>query len=144
MLTQEQLHRLYPLCDHPRFGKILDDAIQIWIKEKVQPKREIFGIEFKSKFFELDEEIELINDTYHCCLLGAAMVGKENKLLDKENVVNRYMEFFKKCAEYYEVTDLEIVRIVNGFDDETITINDNDATNFGNAINLALWPRCLD
>lgn len=148
MLTQEQLKRLYPLCDHPRFGKILDDAIQIWKKEKVQPKREIFGIEFKNKFFELDEEIKLINDVYYCCLLGAAMIGKENKLLDNKNIVNRNVEFYKKCAEYYNLTELEIVHIINGFDNPEDFIKPdefyNDAEKFGNDVYLAIWDEKVD
>lgn len=84
MLTNEQLEQLEPLCNHVRYGKILQDAIKIWMTR--EPVCGSFGV----------SGYPLFESTKGCCLLGASLVGKENFSSSWEEITNKYFSLSKK------------------------------------------------
>lgn len=109
MLTEQQLKNLAPLCENPKFGKLLSDAIEIWKREDVLPLNNSFGlkIDYKSQIFELSEYDRKYK--YKCCLVGAAVVGKEKK----ESVSCFIDIIYKAIKENYDIDSEEIRNIVD-------------------------------
>lgn len=71
MLTENQKLKLEPLTHHEKFGKLLIDAMKTW--ETIHPKQREFGV-FRGK----DSKWEAYCET-GCCLIGAAVSGKNSK-----------------------------------------------------------------
>lgn len=114
MLTQEQLQHLEPLTKDLIFGKLLCDAIKTWKKENINPFFGRLGIKLNLKTFELGASFA--NGTNSCCLIGAAILKKENPApydLDVEN-------FYKIIANIYELEADDVENLVWGFDCEDI------------------------
>jgi hypothetical protein len=70
MLTQDQINQLDPLMDHPRYGNLLKDAVQIWKQENVTPSYAASGLLRKDDCWKLSHRQK-------CCLIGASLVGKK-------------------------------------------------------------------
>lgn len=119
MLTENQLIQLQPLTEHPKYGKILQDAIPVW--QNVIPILGSFGI---SGFPIFESQIG-------CCLLGAAMVGKENFSEKWSEITNKY----------FNLTKEEHHSIQYGFDglDKSIATN-KDAYFFGKEVSNIVRP----
>jgi hypothetical protein len=97
MLTKNQKSKLEPLTHHEKYGKLLADAIKTW--ETVHPKQREFGV-FRGtdSKWETDSEIG-------CCLLGAAVAGKDSRN-------NMFMSLIKS----FSLEEKDIWPISDGFD----------------------------
>lgn len=78
MLTEQQLQNLAPLCEVPRFGKILETAINVW-KQDTNPDSEYFGVTIicnnaVMEFYQLDSSKK-------CCLMGGVCCWKIDKTI---------------------------------------------------------------
>ncbi len=135
MLTSQQLNKLIPLTLHVKYGKIISDAIEIWKKENICPSRFNFGLDFLEETFKLykHKNKENPNIDHYCCLIGAALVGKENK-------TSKGISFNSLVQEIYNVEEEEILDLMRGFDrKELLSGDESEAFKFGFSIQEALW-----
>jgi len=114
MLTQEQKDQLEPLTKHEKFGKLLIEAIKTW--ETIKPSRRIWGLLKNKNVWEL-------SSNNCCCLIGAALIGKESK-------VDNYIS---STSDNYELSFDVIEDLVSGFD-KSIYDTGSEACNFGKAV----------
>lgn len=71
MLTQDRKLKLEPLTHHPKYGKLLIDAMKTW--ETIYPKQREFGV-FRGKDSKWEADYET-----GCCLIGAAIAEKDSQ-----------------------------------------------------------------
>lgn len=100
MLTDIQIEKLLPLTKHERYGKILEDAINNWKNEDVDPKQGVWGVYIFNQFENI---FRLGNDC--ACLLGAALINKHN-----------CGEYLTTIVNNYNISSEEAKGILNGFD----------------------------
>jgi hypothetical protein len=125
MLTQEQKDQLEPLTHHPKYGKLLQEAIKGW--EKVNPKTEKFGIYLDNGEFKL-----IVEDTpgmTGCCLVGSVMMNKKS---DNEYITDSVINLFRQISEN------ETSGLMSGFDCDEVLFKD-EAYEFGKEINKILF-----
>ena len=125
MLTQEQLEKLQPLMEHPRFGNLLKDAVKVWSQEDISPASGIFGISTRSNSntFELRNKFKK-----QCCLLGAA-------LLDKDCI---NFCFYDSTQRHFNLMTIrEAIDLQEGFDGWS---NDTEARQFGSKVREIVIP----
>ena len=128
MLTQEQIDLLTPLMEHPKFGNLLKEAVKAWSQENVTPLQGTFGIiSFDTGFYHLDSE-------KGCCLLGAA-------LLDKENPTRCY--YYRNIESIFGISYDESVQLHQGFDGEDIDCI-SEAYKFGVKVRQIVNPKEVD
>lgn len=123
MLTQEQLKNLEPFTKHPKYGKLVKDAIIGW--KRCKPISDWFGLDFnncKNKFVR--------NKSYSkgCCLLGASVL---NRKTEYENPII-------KVSKKYNMPSSDAWEIVYGFDNLHWVTNKTEAFQFGNQVRKAL------
>lgn len=119
MLTENQKSKLEPLTHHPKFGKLLIEAMKTW--EISTPKQKTWGTTRFDKHYNLLAKWELSNQC--CCLVGASMVGKTLTENDIIASVDKYFELD------YTAWDL-----VGGFDSSDDFEFSTDAGNFGKQV----------
>ncbi len=125
MLTQEQKDKLHPLTLHPKFGKLLIEAIKGW--ENSTPKTQDFGI---SRF---DSDPHIMRSTWKlnpnsnkcCCLIGSAILGKDSSY----GIISSAMNNFS-------LSEKEVNEIINGFD---YLFSDSEGHNFGNSVSKIIF-----
>ncbi len=106
MLTLNQKEKLQPLILHPRFGKLLIDAIDTW--EVTNPAKGDFGI-IESPLNDL--WILDSRSSKTCCLIGASLLNK-----------TAYAGGFSNtAANYFSLPFEEIGNIIAGFDNGSIS-----------------------
>src|SRR5690606_30806684 len=105
MLTQDQIDKLQLLTQHSKFGKLLQDAIEVWKRKDVAPVHGSFGIyDINNKFvFDPDDECN------NCCLVGAALYNKNVIVSDKEI-------FTPSASKAFNLSNNEIRSLFAGFD----------------------------
>lgn len=130
MLTENQLEQLKPLCNHPRYGKLLSDAIEIWKEKNVSPALHTYGITVDiiySCFKYMN------SDAPSCCLIGATMCNR-NIHQEIDYSVSDELVIQTKCSQVYNLSLQEIEDLVAGFDNEPFSFNrncfDSEAYNF--------------
>lgn len=135
MLTKEQLEQLKPLCDHPIYGKLLSDAIEIWKEENVSPAVGTYGItvDIIYSYFKY-----LNPDAPFCCLIGATMCNR-NIHQEIDHSVSDELVIQNKCSQIYNLSLQEIEDLVAGFDDEPFSFNRNCSNS--EAYNFAIEVR---
>lgn len=124
MLTQEQKVLLEPLTHHPKYGKLLQEAIKGW--EEVNPMKEVFGVYWYRGEFKLD--IDYDDGSTGCCLLGSAMLHKKS---DDDYVSNSVRDSFTLNEE-------ETSGLMSGFDGDSVSYPD-EAYEFGLKVNKILF-----
>lgn len=102
MLTEDQLIQLKFLTKHKKYGKLLTDAIEIWKQEKVKPTKKCFGV-----FYNSDKSELTLDGSNKCCLLGAALVGKN---------ISRFDSKIDTILKYFDISRDEFYNIMFGFD----------------------------
>lgn len=112
MLTQDQKLKLEPLTHHEKYGKLLIDAMKTW--ENFYPKQREFGV-FRGK----ESKWEAYENG--CCLIGAAIVGKDSHY-DRCTAVMKSFLFEEK----------DIWTLTNGFDGHCD--NESEAWLFGKTV----------
>ena len=144
MLTEKQISLLEPLLLHPKFGKILLDAIESWKQEDIFPGTKSCGIDWNSnsktykayKQYKIKKEenqtVEALEQGAYCCIIGAASIGKENKDILK-----------KQFLIYFDISIVEYFSIQKGFDlipfENNNSQYDFEAYKFGSDVHKALW-----
>lgn len=123
-LTQEQIQKLQPLTQHPKFGKLLQDAIEIWKKENIIPVIKDFGV------IPYETDLIYIIRDKGCCLLGAALVNKPC-----------HKAFFNTIKEYYNLSISEYDGLWVGFDIEPLFSEDFEAWKFGKQVHEIINPK---
>src|SRR5574338_959569 len=130
MITENQIEKLKPLTEHPRFGKLLLNAIENW--KLVKPNIGAFGIrpiyKKESDFFVWKED----NTNYGCCLIGSSLINITNK-----NAASQ----FDLCELKYNLTDSEVYGLIIGFDNIHIrnVEFDQKAYEFGKKVNEIIF-----
>lgn len=125
MLTDQQIEKLKPLCNHPRFGKLLSDAIKVWKEPDVQISCKGFGV-----YLNLSEVYSFDNDNKQCCLIGAAILGKSSHVS---------MKVF--CNMEYSMSEQDYDDLWLGFDSRTdLKINDYEVWKFGYNVRQIVNP----
>lgn len=104
MLTQSQLDKLNSLTQHPKFGKLLLDAIENW--KQIKPGRLDYGI--SSKLLDDGSDI-FIGDKFKCCLIGASLIGKTCNWTKRETT-------HEHCVKYFGISEDEVISLISGFD----------------------------
>ena len=105
MLTQDQKNQLNPLTLHPKFGRLLTEAIKTW--ETMTPKQRTF-----------------CDDTMNnCCLVGASVLNDYILSSNWKSAVTLASEKF---------TGYEVVTVSDGFDNEPSY--EDEGYNFGKAV----------
>lgn len=147
MLTQEQLQRLEPLTKDLIFGKLLHDAIKTWKNKNINPFFGRLGIKLNLKTFEL--EASFANETNSCCLVGAAILKKENPTPYNLYVDEFLLEnFYKIIANIYDLEADDVENLVCGFDCKDINKEEIlkkpgkhglKAYEFGMQVHWAIW-----
>lgn len=133
MLTEIQLDNLKDLCENPKYGKILQDAIKIWRQKNVKPCMQQFGLDFLSgELFKL-VKIKSENSDYHCCIIGGAMVDKKHP--------HTQGGFFELVGSNYNITEDEVLDITFGFDDKEFSElgRSTPAYEFGKAVSKIIF-----
>ena len=108
MLTQSQKEKLRPFTLHPKFGKLLIEAMNVW--ETAIPYQGGYGITcwLNDAKYRFDNK----NDN-KCCLIGACLVSK---------VAGESME--ESVNEYFNLQHDEMRALIHGFDEEVNSIYD--------------------
>lgn len=129
MLTQEQLEKLEPLTQHPKYGKLLSDAIEVWKKENATPTKGTWGI--------IDDwEVQFNSDgTGRYCLIGAGLLDK--LVVDHSKIAT--------VSNYFKLDNLDFDLIVWGFDNVRVydEFQNHDAYQFGLAVSKILFDSDL-
>ena len=125
MLTQDQLIQLQPFTQHPRYGKLLSDAIEIWKQENVKPVWGGFGIRTDETF---QKPFMFENKVPQCCLVGAALIGKTPTFSRKDTI-----------CHLYDISSDEYDDLWLGFDNDGGYIN-HDAWEFANKVRDIINP----
>lgn len=127
MLTPEQINKLQTLTSHPKFGKLLIDAIIIWMY--AIPKRETWGVIDHS-----DSNLVELTKENCCCLIGAASVGKPN-----QNIRDL-------ISDYFEISFEDYASLMCGFDGDRDLYggyhHDDDAYSFGRNVARIVFSEC--
>lgn len=130
MLTQFQKEKLRPFTLHPKFGKLLIDAINVW--ETAIPNQGRYGI---TRWLFLGHEQSFVaaakyrfddrNDN-KCCLIGACLVNKAvDESISMEGSVN----------EYFNIKHDEMRALIHGFDEElNSTYGNSEGYDFANQV----------
>ena len=121
MLTTQQLLDLDPLCQHPKFGKLLKDAIEIWKVSDISPMPRHFGIDTKSNTYILDY-------LRQCCIIGACVVNKPSNI-----------SIFETIRNNYNIEGKEYDCIISGFENYTHSTENKQAYEFGKNVRKALF-----
>jgi hypothetical protein len=117
MLTQTQKDKLGPLTKHEKYGKLLIDAMKTW--ETIHPKQREFGVfRGKDSKWEADSEIG-------CCLIGAAIAGKDSNMLIEVSV--------------FSIEQKEMWVLSDGFDDHSN--NESEAWLFGKTVSDIVFEK---
>ena len=119
MLTQDQKDKLEPLTLHPRFGKLLKEAMKTW--ESATPKRATWGATRFDDNCNLLDKWEVMGDC--CCLVGASMVGKA---LTEKDVIESTNDYFKLDGDAWD--------LVCGFDCSDNLEFSHEAGKFGKQV----------
>lgn len=129
MLTKTQIKNLESLTIHPRFGKLLTNAMEQWSKEDVNITTGSYGItivsseistkanaetgmetdteltrklttETDTEVNSLEKEYSFAHEDKRCCLIGASLIGKTPGILcDIESSL--YDNYFVNAREFY-------------------------------------------
>lgn len=125
MLTDTQLEKLEPLTKHPRYGKLLNNAIETWKNYGIQ--------KFSYGIFPIADQFQVDSRCKGCCLIGASIVNKKTD-----------QEIYAKCASLYELNEKEVGAIIGGFDDlgmiaQNIDPSAKNAYDFGKNVSEMLF-----
>lgn len=136
MLTQEQIEKLEPLTKHPRYGKILKDAMVNWMLPNVSPRmlRDVWGV----------LGVTWINDRYvingnFCDLIDGFVANKQNIDPNYRKDIIPWCEDI--AMQYAEVTFVEIRMLNEGFE-QIIGISSlefPEAYDFGKQVSIAIF-----
>lgn len=110
MLTENQKANLLKLTDHPKFGKLLIDAIETWNREDILPWKRKYGIEFVNYRFE---KIKWHGPS-PCCLVGSALLEKDLIHESKRYEISEAMFF--ALMKFYNINHDEANALIDGFD----------------------------
>jgi hypothetical protein len=139
MLTQDQLTQLEPLTKHQKFGKLLSDAIEIWKREDVTPVCGKLGISKKYSLFSCKYEFNNVNKC--CCLIGAAMLGKNMR---GEGRARRSCTAYNSAEKEFNITFNEVQGLWKSFDGWNKDVYDGyediEAIEFANAVRKIIKP----
>lgn len=131
MLTQDQKNQLEPLTLHPRFGKLLTEAIKAW--EVSSPKKGAYGV-----FFNSDEKGYRFSDekNHCCCLIGAALYRLQSPI--EEGC------YSSDATSTYDICENEMTGLINGFDTDENQYGEGklytEAYNFGLSVSNICFP----
>jgi hypothetical protein len=130
MLTQDQLDQLKPLTEHPKFGKLLSDAIEVWKRDDVTPVYNYGGI--WPIYSDKDTKIWKLQDDNKCCLIGASLTNKKycSNLSYTEDVVI-----------HFNVYRNEICSLISSFDDNSHSDDDEEAKTFALKVREIVNPQ---
>lgn len=134
MLTEIQLKNLEPLTKHPKYGKLLCDAIEVWKTENVYPITRRFGIAknvFTNTYCQESNE----GSNQYCCLIGAAITGKEVALKFPLVIAGIREVVLKNFQISYE----EMINLFQGFDCVNNFGLTNESYEFGKAVHLIVF-----
>lgn len=118
MLSSEKFQKLTALTDHPKFGKLLKQAITNW--EKYNPERRTFGVSLGISIYE--------KSPYNigCCLVGSALLGKDSS--DSHTRAD-------SMRNLYNISEAEFWGLSDGFDNREYGYNiDLEAYEFGERV----------
>ena len=121
MLTQDQKDKLEPLTLHPKFGKLLQEAMKTW--ETATPKQKTWGATRFDDKYNLLDKWELRKDSNECCLIGASMIEKSSTECDIVESVN---DCFKLDDTAWD--------LICGFDSSDNLEFSNEAGKFGKQV----------
>ncbi len=125
MLTEDHLIQLQPLTQHPKFGKLLQAAIQTWSLPDVTPAWGEYGVDYAS-------DVIALMDANECCLLGASVVGKEWY----------YGSIFLTIENSFQISLDSMEGLFQGFDGYVETSSDdNEAFEFGLKVREIIQPK---
>ncbi len=119
MLTQEQKENLHPLTKDPKFGKLLQKAIEIWSLDNINPVYATWGLNRKNNVWDT---------TKHCCLAGASIVGMNHSVFFKDSV-----------SLAYNLSDIEVTDLITGFDSFRSYFEYSKAYIFGKSVAKILF-----
>ncbi len=130
MLTQSQKEKLRPFTLHPKFGKLLIEAMNVW--ETAIPYQRGYGI--TSWSFLGHEQTFVATAKYRfddrndnkCCLIGACLVGK---------AVDESMSMEGSVNEYFNLQYDETRALIHGFDEVLNSVyGDSEGYIFANQV----------
>lgn len=101
MLTQEQKDKLESFTKHPKFGKLLVDAIITW--EEINPAIDEYGVKVDFS----DKGLIVKDRTKGCCLIGASVLNK----------ISFDYSIDRTARKYFELSNSDVEEIIDGFDD---------------------------
>lgn len=144
MLTNEQIEKLDPLTKHPKFGILLQEAMNIW-EGSVNPNHGDWGIylDLSDNKFRIDGQ---------CCLIGASLVNKKVNHAKIEGSdfdlfdLDHYEQIRMGFNQNYDFSNLEFNSLWKGFDawsrgnDYYEPLYDEDAFQFGLQVRKILFP----
>lgn len=103
VLTKEKIEKLKKLEGNEKFINLLNEAINSW--QIYPPIKRKYGI-----MRSLGEYIiSFTNKSLGCCMLGAALIGKQS---DATGIIRFVMEYFK-------LSELQVFGLIRGFDQES-------------------------
>jgi hypothetical protein len=130
MLTQSQKEKLRPFTLHPKFGKLLIEAMNVW--ETAIPYQGGYGI---TRWLSVGHEQVFVATTKYrfddrndnkCCLIGACLVSK---------TVDEAMSMEGSVNEYFNLQYDETRALIHGFDEELNSIHsDSEGYVFANQV----------
>lgn len=126
MLTQDQKDKLEPLTLHPRFGKLLKEAMKTW--ESATPKRATWGATRFDDKCNLLDKWELRKNSNECCLVGASIIGKN---LTENDIIESANNYFKLDGDAWD--------LVCGFDCSDNLEFSHEAGKFGKKVTDILF-----
>lgn len=126
MLTQDQIDKLQPLLQHPKFGNLLKESIKNW--KITTPSTGIYGIiTNESNKFEINPKLDNC-----CCLISSSLIGKYDHG-SLENDRDYWANVHNSASSEYDISISEIEELMSGFDGDFIGVN-AEAYNFGKEV----------
>jgi hypothetical protein len=140
-LTKNQLEKLEPLTNHPKYGKLLQVAIGNW--EDCDPIKEDYGIWFNEKQNTWTDYTYTTNDMNDCpkCLIGSAIANCKNNFVTEAHYPNglKMDPQIIKASEEYSLLPEEVCSLVAGFDLGDALFIHKEAYDFGKQVSMILF-----
>lgn len=133
MLTEIQKSKLEPLTHHPKYGKLLIDAMKTW--DFTTPSQNTIGItRWESDRFT-DDVIPVykwkIDEGYNncCCLVGAFLLGKDS-----------HHDVWDSISISFNISRSNVRQLIDGFDGVINSVDSNhEGYQFAKSVSQCLF-----
>lgn len=161
MISSEIRSILNSYTNHPKFGKLLSNALDGW--KTTEPGYGVYGVKIKLIEDLIESEKTVENDNtendniennytkrqfkfvqYYshydcvCCLVGASLINKSPFSEDDDEPWNN---IFINCQKIYDLSEVEVSDLICGFDDSysSPNLDKSEAYNFAYSIGKIIF-----